>query len=844
MNIINRLTFRHIKENKKRTIVTIIGIIISTAMVTAVCVSVMSLCRYFSECDAYKKGDYYADTFASEESIKKLAEDKRLTDVSAVCDICSFSASEKDGEFSAVGTMGGANADYFKNFITSGFTGRYPNNESEIIVDKTFLEDNNLNWKLFDKVTLDMGSRYYKNAEGSVGELFGSRQIGEYFVKKSEKEFTVVGITEDNQPTLNRNNPILCGTNKFTEGAEVFVKTEEKTSEAAVNISKAFKDAGIQEYNMNFLQFRTSFVVLAGDSTMQILFTIALFMLAIVFIVSVVLIFNAFAMSLRERQRYLGMLASVGCTGKQKRMSVYSESFILGAVGIPLGIAAGIGGMAVTFRLIRPLILKSGLSVTDDIYIKTYVDWRIILLVVVLSTFTIFISSVIPAVRASKITPIDALRQTNVVKVKAKKLKASKIVRKIFGYEGELASKNQKRNGKKSALITFSLIVSVAAFISVSYFCSMFMQEIDREANMCNVMVSAASEDLDKIRDAASEVDKADSVFLVGGASLSSVNLDKSYYTDKGYDEYADSDYLNLIFVFDDDFDKICEDNGINPKSFYDNKNKVLLLRTADHKQNGTDIFSDVALGKTFSADISDYNLSTISFTVGGLIDYNKDNAYCFVTSEGVRTAFMPLSSAKKNIEKFNTTNVSVGIITEEHEQVYDELTKSLGSEEFKDSPPVVQDIDASVEMMYATINLMRVFIYGFIVLIALITTANIFNTISTSINSRRKEFAMLKSVGVTPKGFKRMIIFESMFYGIKSLLIGLPAGFVLSYALYWALLSGSQNSAEEIAFAPNPFVYLGAALAVFLIIGLSMLYSVAKIKNDAIIETLKLDIN
>ena len=149
-------------------------------------------------------------------------------------------------------------------------------------------------------------------------------------------------------------------------------------------------------------------------------------------------------------------------------------------------------------------------------------------------------------------------------------------------------------------------------------------------------------------------------------------------------------------------------------------------------------------------------------------------------------------------------------------------------------------DMVSSIEMMNSTTLIMQVFLYGFITLMALISVANIFNTVSTSIDLRRKEFAMLKSVGVTPKGFNRMLRFECLFYGLKALVFGLPLGLLCSYFMQQILVDGSF----DIAFYPDWRVYLGVTLAVFLIVGMSMWYATSKVKKDTIVETLKTEIN
>jgi putative ABC transport system permease protein len=130
---------------------------------------------------------------------------------------------------------------------------------------------------------------------------------------------------------------------------------------------------------------------------------------------------------------------------------------------------------------------------------------------------------------------------------------------------------------------------------------------------------------------------------------------------------------------------------------------------------------------------------------------------------------------------------------------------------------------------------LMSVFTYGFIVLITAISMANIFNTISTSIALRKREFAILKSVGMTPKGFSKMLNYESVFYGVKSLVYGLPLSILLMYLIYRSL-GYTFNYGFTLPW--NSIIFVMGA--VFFIVISAMLYSSSKIKQESIVEALK----
>lgn len=130
---------------------------------------------------------------------------------------------------------------------------------------------------------------------------------------------------------------------------------------------------------------------------------------------------------------------------------------------------------------------------------------------------------------------------------------------------------------------------------------------------------------------------------------------------------------------------------------------------------------------------------------------------------------------------------------------------------------------------------IIQVFTYGFVILLALISVANIFNTLSTSIALRKREFAMLKSVGMTPQGFNQMMDYESLFYGLKALLYGLPLSFAVMVLMYRIM----SRNLEFGFFVPWGSVLI-AVVAVYAVVGVTMLYGGKKIKKQNIIEGLR----
>ncbi|MDR1067806.1 MAG: ABC transporter permease, partial [Clostridiales Family XIII bacterium] len=139
------------------------------------------------------------------------------------------------------------------------------------------------------------------------------------------------------------------------------------------------------------------------------------------------------------------------------------------------------------------------------------------------------------------------------------------------------------------------------------------------------------------------------------------------------------------------------------------------------------------------------------------------------------------------------------------------------------------------LEQNRSIILVVNVFTYGFVVLISLIAIANVFNTVSTGINLRRREFAMLRSVGMTDRGFNRMMNCECVFYGLKSLLFALPVAVGVTYLIYRAMMNG-----VDIAFS-LPWASIGiSVLSVFLVVFVTMLYAVGKVKKANVIDALR----
>ena len=163
----------------------------------------------------------------------------------------------------------------------------------------------------------------------------------------------------------------------------------------------------------------------------------------------------------------------------------------------------------------------------------------------------------------------------------------------------------------------------------------------------------------------------------------------------------------------------------------------------------------------------------------------------------------------------------------------YDEVEKTMKSNGIVNYD--FYNYAASVESDRSMVIIIKVFAYGFIILISLIAAANVFNTITTNINLRRREFAMLRSVGMTNKGMRTMLNFECVMYGTKALIYGLPVSIGVTYLIYRAINEGVDTEFTI------PLEAVGVAvLSVFAVVFSTMMFSMSKVKNDNPIDALK----
>lgn len=911
MNILNRFTLQTLKKNKVRTLVTIIGIILSTAMFTAVTSSIFSLQQYLVDTEEDVAGAWHGRiNNLTKEQTQELLKNNEITESTCVYNI-GYAALENclstDKPYLCIESIDSV---FTKMSPVELIEGRMPKNSSEIVISEHLSQNGGITYKPGDTLNLEIGNRKSENGTILDQQVYCYPEE-EQFTAAASRQYEVVGICA--RPDFESYE--AAGYTVFTTGETELsyscdilfqLKNPENLntfiSKFIKNIDKAEDKEITSDAHMALLRYMGK----APDGNfMSVLKGMGSILIAIIMLASISLIYNAFSISVSERTKQFGLLKSIGATKKQIRQSVLFEATTLCLIGIPVGILCGLLGIGITLHFIGDLTTDMMVAGDSALKLRLYISTWSILPAAAIALITVVISAMLPARRAVKMPAIQALRESNDIKIRSKNVKTSKLVYKLFGFEGMLANKNLKRNKRKHRLTVASLAISVILFLSTSCFSNYMMASIQiMDSNeVDDISFSASIEELNNtdfttVKQELAQLKHVDAVAYhlteEGYLHTDIENLNPNYweqvkeYEDHMYDSKNNKCLLNTIihYIDDETYQSYLEKNKLDVSTYMDSQNPVPLvwdivnLYTEDGAYFTSNIFKENKLSGElyalnpldgyFFSDIANPSDLTFSYekAMEGELDekeiksitLEKEEALTPISSSVLKkmdgklplggtdsrwsntlTVLLPYSATKllpkANIDSYDFAGFQIQ--AEKHAQATTEITDFFKNDKNYNSSIAsrVNDQRAVDDATYALILIINIFSYGFITLITLIVIANVFNTISTNIQLRRKEFAMLKSVGMTRKGFDHMMNYECILYGIKGLLIGLPISFALSYLMYKSLLAG-----WVISFIIPWASVIIVCISVFIIVFASMLYSLSKIKKDNPIEALRND--
>jgi putative ABC transport system permease protein len=840
MNILNELTIKNLKLNKKRTIVTIVGIVLSVALICAVAGMVTSFRATLVNIAITDGGNRHLTIEnVSKKDLKYFTNNSHVKSM-YLSESFGYAKVDNINKYKPYAYVVGYTKSAFDNTTLKLVSGRLPENNKEIIVSVPF--KNSAKVKIGDTISLDIGKRVC--TDGTIlnqsnpyfveeGETDLCR---EYITDTSKHEYKIVGITE----RLNYN---IEG---YSAPGYTLITKIDKVSDN-INVSLLFKDAkyykeyinniandnDLNKYNitLNDELLRWSGASLS-DRTMNMLYAVAGVVIGIIILTSVFVIKNSFDIANQEKKKMYGMLSSIGATSKQIKKNVLHEGFILGLIGIPLGILSGIFA-----DYILVIIINYIGNFNDVKFVFSISIWPVILSII-LGVVTIYLSVVRAAKKSSKIAPIEAIRNNNEIKINSKKIKSSKIVDKLFGVGGDIAYKNLKRNKKRNRTTIISIVISVAVFISLSSFLSYGFKLTNQYYQDANYDIQLYLRDTneEESKKIINDIIKMDNVSRYSIIRSMSMIFDyKKYYNEDVLEYFGGVKDLSLriMSVGEEEFERILKENKISDTNF---DYKGLLIDKNIFYQEGSKNYKEVNLldlnkFKTVTGSINnkDLNIEILKRIDNSLMGFQK--VYSETPTIIVSDEFYDYIVSNYNVNA--TDSRSLYIKSTDAEKLESLIKEYLLDENITNYS--LFNIETEAKAQRSLITLVAIFLYGFIIVISLIGVTNIINTISTNMNLRRREFAMLKSIGMTKNEFNKMINLESIMYSTKALIIGIPLGLLGSFAIYKAFANGS-----DYGFIFPWQAILIAIFVVYILVSLIMYFALRKTKSENIIDTIK----
>ena len=864
MNILNKLSIKNLKLNKKRTISTIIGIILSTALICAVATMATSFKASLVQDAINQTGYYHIKLYdINDEDYESLKNNRDIGDLFRINHVGYSNLEESQNEYKPYLKLYSMDEKVFEKLKFKLLEGSFPKNSDEIIISSHIKTNGNVDYNIGDKIKLNIGNRTTIDGKYDLNTGNPYNEGEEKLVDTYEKEFTVVGIIE--RPDYSFEDYSEAGytvitTNMDKGKVDVYIALKNpikyQTSIAellgAVDYNEVISNTGNFKYDNYYINDSVLYweALSFSLSTMQMIYSVCAVVIFIIIFTSVFCIRNSFAIATTEKIKMYGMLASIGATKKQIKKNVISEAMLLGIIGIPLGILSGIFAAFVLLRITNYFIGDEFFIYIDGIIFK--ISFLAILLSVLLGFVTIYLSAKSSAKKASKVSPIESLRNTNEIKIKNKNLKTPKIIKVLFGTGGVLAYKNLKRSKKKYRTTVISLTVSIAIFITMNSFVNYafgtannYYKDYDYNISIReNSESSLTTEDMEKI----SSLDNIDEKYIV-------------YWDDKNYIKIKDLDNIKLK-------NSLTEEIAINEETgeAYINETTGEPIYTGEKYSSLQIMALDDESFKQYAKKIGE-NYEKIKYS-GILCDtytiyiaesnsYKKEKVYNYAVNDTIKGEY-----------KENEVSINVGATTEQMPYGYegssfeggvlvvnyneykdkfdfnnnkriliqsnnpDKLTEEINNLNLDINCTNYEEI-AQSDKQYLII--VSIFLYGFITVITLIGVTNIFNTITSNMELRQKEFAMLKSVGMTKKEFNRMINLETLMYSTKSLIYGVLLGILGTFAMYKAFAIKVDSGIN----IPISAIIISIVF-VFVLVYIIMKYSIKKINKQNTIETIR----
>lgn len=857
MNVLKKCCYRSIRENRKRTVVTIIGIILATALITAVACMAESFRASIVEMQKRDHGDFhYLFTRVDRENLKYFENNQNVEQIGLAEEIgYAFleGCTNPDKPYIYIRAVDASGIRAMSLELTEG---RMPWSRDEIVIGRHIRSNGKVDLGVGDTLTVQVGERISEGYSLDQSNPWLGEE--ENFVPSYEKTYTIVGVVE--RPNYQVEARTAPGYSVFTylenvedagslevyasytrdalkHGAQVTAGllgvSEEAYEEWIWDRQKGTVSPIARGITENYYVIRWELMRFFSSTVMDMIYGMAAIAVLIIITASVFCIRNSFVISLTEKMKLYGKLASVGTTSGQQRKIVYYEAGFLAAVGIPFGILSGILAAVVVVKVTGGLMeLELGGRLVFCLSVPA------IVLAALLALLTVYLSAYGSARRASRLTPISAIRADSTVKIGRKELRCPKIIEKLFGIGGKLAYRNLQRAKVKYRTTVISIVISVAVFIGMYSFMGMvsFATRVYYEDREYQLLMYSYDEDC---------YDKAVAITHLEGVERAEIRRFFRFTVGAGQraipytQEYQDQFEVGLVAGKDvmvlslgeEGYVDYCRELGVDPETA--GEQAIVMARFEfDTEDNGKRYHFEGDIVRYHSGDVIDF----MDEKTGNVYDIpvllQTEKTPMCVSGSLYNTVILVVSDSWFKEHGFDSSVPDVGVYLccEDADALEEVIRRDFDLRDF-----VIYNYDREYRSSRSMYLAVAIFLYGFLIVVSLIGVTNIFNTVTTNMELRAPEFAMCKSVGMTGKEFRRMIWLEGLFYGGKGLLFGIPLGILVSLGFHKAMGAGLETGYT----LPAGGILISVA-AVFLLLSCIMKYSMDRFHRKNIVETIQ----
>ncbi|MEG1146329.1 MAG: ABC transporter permease [Bacilli bacterium] len=803
MKILNKITIKNLKLNKKRTTVTLISIILCSSLLFVIGLFISSARENIYAESVKETGTWHVTYKGITKKQANQINDAKIKKYNLK------KINDKENIYQSTYLLELNNMEDFE--IKRG---RYPKSELEIIISNQKAKEENL--KIGDKLKIE-------EIEYIIVGIYFNNYNSAFYNKEITSGLPNVLVTPiksnvmDATVTFNSNKHLY---KKINDYSKKFGKKEIITPNDCY-----YEDTII---NKTYLE---SIGIFKIDTTVALLSVFLLVILTVIGTFEIIILFNGFAISVADRKKSFGILTSLGAKTKEIFKSVVFETFSLAIIAIPLGFVLSIIFMKTGIFIVNEILDLNQSKIVFSMYpIFIFIPAVFILIVLFFATYR-------NAYMASRISPIEAIRMNNDIKIKRKQVKTNKMIQKIFGIEGSLSYKTLKRNKGKYSNTTASISISIILFICVSTFLNYLViknNETFKEAyEDSNITISVEKYDKDFIRDI-KKIEEIDKLEIYRTTAALSIKQENKKYTKEYLDLYKDNIDSNLELLY------IYTPLDIS-KTELENKYKINLKNPVYANNFKYNIYPEKKIieGKVFK------KTKPINIDI-----YNRANNQIKMTIKDIKVIDKCINILDTNcngklivnndiMNKFDDNEiVNINIQSKSYKPLDQKIEKLI--EKYKNYDIEYNNPNMEKYNYLKIIFAIKFVIYAFVLFISLISVTSIINTLNNSINNRKREFAILKSIGMSEKKFNKMIILESFILGVKALFYGLSISLLI---VYFIIIESKSLSIIEDLKVPFPFTYIIISIIItILIIIITNMFAINKIKKDNIIETIRND--